>query len=264
MRLKLASLALASCFGGCVCEPDGIPAYQEADGVLTEQEKQEYGEFAGKVIEYEGMPQQFTNDLDELISQEFERKGLPSHRIGGSLHIYLGSTDEITDIHGGNTQAAFYRFINNTIYMSNDWFDKEEFITTFFHEVGHHLREEDNEYYSMANEIYASFKIYCLDNEIAYDFADNTLSFDFRPDNIRDYCPNATSRKYAYGGLAFLVEANRQNGDLEKALQKVLTSPSDYLQSIVVNKGLEYENVCDMIYYEFDKLLNQPKFIEDF
>ena len=263
MRLKLASLALVSCFGGCVCEPDGISAYQEADGVLTEQEKQAYQDFRGNVMQFEGMPQQFTNDLDELISQEFERKGLPSHRIGSSLYIYLGSEEEVKDEYGGDS-VSFYRFINNTIYMANDWFDKKAFINTFFHEVGHHLREEDNEYYSMANQIYASFKVYCLDNEIGFDFADNTLSFDFRPDNIRDYCPNGTSRKYAYGGLAFLVEANKQNGDLEKTLQKILASSSDYLHSNVVNKGREYDNVCNMIFNEYENLLEQPQFVEDF
>ncbi len=270
----VGALSLAA---GCdYYTPEGMQVKQDADGVLTAEEEKnietalETEGYVNDALPY--LP--FANDFNVYADSMFRAEGLPSVRFSDDLHIYF--PDNFAEEYTGNKPempVAFSKYSNSTLYFTRDHFLPLNYLVTFHHEAGHQLRTSPDEFPSEANKAYFVFNVYGFNKRIGSAFADFAFN-NPRPllnpnDTAKQWCQPVNeylagdfNKYYGYGDLLFLVMANRFDGNLEKALDKVMRAPRLWLEQAVRDTSSSYTNMCDAMIGEFTKLMQNQGFQE--
>lgn len=274
-------LITAGIIGGGYCylsRPEGVQLKAEADGFLTAKEKKETLEIFNSnesVESYNPALKSFVNDFDVFIANENKARGFPTNRFDEDIHVLITDNDKINSA-CGEWGAGCWNHINNTMYL--DYSDSFWITHAIWHEAGHNLRyhyEPVKELFSQSNELYSKMKAYCFDQEIGINFLNATLT---APAN---YCkPNERHLPYALGNIGFLAQANKAEGDLERALHNILndrqtdgildsieaffTGAEGCLECDMQNAARRYPDLCSAYYNEYRKLVDLPHFIEGF
>lgn len=279
-----AYLSIAATLGGgfglyyYFTKPEGVQLWAEADGKLTAEERIQFDNIHGKVVnEYNPVIRSFVNDFDVFIAKEFEAKGLPSNRFDEDMHIVIVEHNRIGSVCPEDAGGCLKK-MKDTIYMEN--YGPEGIMACIWHEAGHSFRNSSDspylrELFSESNEIYSKMKMYCFDRELGIEHINETL----KP-NIWGCEPDEKELPYVLGEIGFFVQANKAKGDLERALYNILndrqtngtwegikaffTGDEGCLECDTQNAVRQYPDLCSAYYGEYRKLIEQPYFIEGF
>jgi len=259
--LGLAGIA-GLCSGCEYLEPEGIRIKAEADGVISEEEESELVSIIDnkeKIDELNKPIQNFVNDYEEFIINDFSRQGIHHGSFDDNLHHFMVKDyDELKAKYerGGfakkpGDMSAYHSSPNNTVYMvKGDYLF--QFLTIFEHEVGHSKRLQSREFMSMANEDYAAFKLYALNKKIGAHYLENSLIF--FPDRKIDLALG-DREYYTIGAMAFILEANRYDGNLEKAMERIQTTPTLHLEKEVYAMAARYESMREAYFAEGNEMI---------
>ncbi|MFH1066013.1 MAG: hypothetical protein V1734_05905 [Nanoarchaeota archaeon] len=276
--LKRAALIFPLAFSaGCEdLTPQGMQVKQDADGIVSAEEEAEIKaaiETPGYVNDFTNF-RHFVNDFNVDADNNFRQQGLPSYRFNDELHIaFVADTAEGCNTNKPWAAPACSQDFNYTLYFKKDNFSPLYFLATFHHESGHRMQQGNYEFPSEANKAYFMFNIYGFNRRIGSAFADFAFNLPVPLTNsgnivqkwcqpVNEYLAESSMKYYGYGDLGFLMMANRFNGNLEKALDKMIRAPQLYLEQAVRDASLSYDNMCDVMIGEFQKLLGNPGFIE--
>jgi len=288
----LSMLGAGTMNSGCeMFVPEGQLMKVEADGVITEQEEQdlikimtaehqieeedENGNIIGVtdfvgINKFDGTVQNFINDTDIFFNKEFEKKGLERVGISNSLHLYMASSKEeykekykktYAGLKEPTSYSGFYSELNHTIYVPKSY-SLGKFYKVVHHEIGHSMRLTDDEFPSLANEMYSIFKLYALNKNIGSQFLQKIMWY--LPRENYQECPKDSLFNYQLGALNFLIQANKMNGDLETTVDKIMNVPDLILEKEVKDKISEYPELRTVFMEELDKLLEKPNFRNSF
>lgn len=265
-------LITAGIFGGGYCylsRPDGVPLKAEADGVLTaeEQERAE-GYFVGNIHDANMDDlKAFINDFDVFTAREFQESGLEPSRIDEDLHISPMQGLAKTICKRG---SGCYGGIRSTIYIRpelNGLNDELYVLEIIEHELGHThdffmtFSNYLSELPSQSNEMYSMLKMYSFNKAIGAEYALRT----FNPEisTWKDNCSSGEgTERYILGRIGFLVQANKAEGNLEQALYNVLNESRWSLDSDSEDTIEKYKSLSWAYFEEYEKLLQQPLFID--
>jgi len=299
-RLGLVVTAAVSGAGCQYIEPMGQAVHAEADGVLTQTEENdildlleatdrgerkliEYVDEDSYITDFTGGPlQNLVNEADEYISQEMEKNGFPRKRFGNGLNMFLAPSRQylIENENMAEYAGAFYRSSNNTIYIPLKTgpigFEVDlgygNFVPYFHHELGHHLREGAYEMASMGNEIYSNLKMYDFNKKLGSPLVSIGL-FLLPEEEWKDIYANALSI-YTIGSLDFLVQVNwkrdsngnivEADGNLEAAMNRILTDPQLHLEKKVKEVSSRYSNFREAQTAELNNMVSKQGFRESF
>ncbi|MBU4241711.1 MAG: hypothetical protein KKA65_02865 [Nanoarchaeota archaeon] len=289
----LSMLGAGTMNSGCeLLQPEGQLVKCEADGVISEQEEQDIIRIASRehktlakiqgqeveaflpvgVTKFEGPIQMLINDTDIFFTQEFEKRGLYRSGISDDLHIYIPKDDEEFKAKYKTTHAnlsdpsefvsAFYSGANNTIYIPKGR-RFNTFFNTMHHEIGHSMRISDEEFPSMANESYVTLKLYLMSKKLGSNILQDINQY-FPREKLGDF-KNGYLHNYQLGALGFLIKANENNGDLEKAVYDILNVPKLNFEKVVRDKIENgYPDMRAAYMDQLDKLLDKPGFKDSF
>lgn len=271
-----AALSLAGALSGCdMLYPEGIPAKQDADGVVTQKEENEMGNILSsqEPVNDAAPFLPLFNDFNVFMGRELAAQGLDERRFDDELHVYMvrDEAEMAEKYHFGNLNwvpPAFHGDSNSTLYILKNEFMPLNFMMTLTHEAGHDFRSSAYEFPSKAHEMYFALKAYGLNRKIGSVFAGNAVVMPYPDDSelsircvpVNEYLEKDFHKYYFFGDLGFLVQANLENGNLEKAFNNILTRPILYLEETTKNVAMQHENICDASLSEFNKLLGQPGF----
>lgn len=279
-----AYLTIAATLGGSFglyyyfTKPEGTQLWVEADGKLTAEERIQFDKIQGWVVnEYNPVIRSFVNDFDVFVAKEFETKGLPSNRFDEDMHIVIVEHNKIGSVCPEDSAACLKR-IKDTMYMQN--YGPKGIMSCIWHETGHSFRENSDspylrELFAESNELYSKMKMYCFDRELGIEFINESLEL-----NAWSCEPDKEDLPYVFGGIGFLVQANKTKGDLERAIYNILndrqtngtwdgikaffTGAEGCLECNTQNAIRQYPDLCSAYYGEYRKLIGQPHFIEGF
>ncbi|MDD4877902.1 MAG: hypothetical protein PHO02_02605 [Candidatus Nanoarchaeia archaeon] len=272
------AVSLAGALTGCeMLSPEGVAVKQDADGVITQEEENEIGkhlmskDYANDFTPYIG----FVNDFNVFMGGEMRHQGLDERRFDEDMHVYMArDEEEMAEKYAfGNKPGvppAFHGDTNSTLYILQNMFMPAGLIMTFTHEAGHHFRSSAYEFPSKAHEMYFALRMYGLNKKIGSVFAGkavpipytNGLNLSARCVPVNEYFPEDYKKYYFLGDLGFIVQANLENGNLERAFNNILTRPILYLEESTMNAARQYDNICEASLSEFNKLLDKPGFLQ--
>ncbi len=272
--------------------PEGQLVKIEADGVISEQEEAEMIGIMEKehkvtrhdkdgnpyeitdrvgVMKFEGPVQMLINDTDVYFNNEFEERGLYREGIDNSLHFYMPKDDQefkkkYKKTHANLDEApsyssAFYSGANHTIYIPKGRL-LDSFYTTMHHEIGHSLRISDEEFPAMANENYARLKTYALNQTLGSRLL--LRSIDWMPRKATEDWEDGYEHNYDMATLAFLYQANKENGSLEEAVHHMLNVPEAPFAKEVRKELEKYDDMRNAQMDLFERLLEKPGFRESY
>ncbi|MBU2590072.1 MAG: hypothetical protein KKB39_04905 [Nanoarchaeota archaeon] len=279
-NLGLTGLVSLNFFGCGPLIPEGDKVKTYADGIISVEEEDQIRlefESINGIDGFNPIVQNFVNDVDVYLKNEFSRKGFELRGITEDLHIYMPQDEvelaqkykEVCLKDKPKNSSAFYG-PNNTIYIpktSNFILDDTimpynitlgDFYSTFFHELGHHSRYDPEEYYSEAFEYYASLKLYALNKKLGLQVLTNSLCFLPKKD-ADDYF-----EKYDYGCVNFIIQANKFDGNLETSFNHILTTPQLHMKSYLKDVLDQYSTMSYAYLFEFEKLLFSNGFKKSF
>lgn len=278
LKKSAMALSLAGAISGCdMLSPEGVPAKQDADGVLSAEEQQQAEQaLSSKAKVNDFLPfRPLVNDFNVFMGNEMASQGLNERRFDDELHVYMvRDEDEMAEKYSfGNrpwVPPAFHGDMNSTLYLMKDNVLPANFVMSFTHEAGHHFRSSAYEFPSKAHETYFALKAYGFNRRIGSLFANYSavVPYPLESDPIKrclpidDYFPGDFHKYYALGDLGFLVQANLENGNLEKAFNNILTRPILYLERTTVDAARQYSDVCQAGLGELNKLLEKPGFMQ--
>ena len=273
-----AALSLAGALTGCdMLAPEGVAVKQDADGVITQEEENEMGnllmsqDYANDFTPYIG----FVNDFNVFMGEEMASQGLDRRRFDDDLHVYMVRDEEemAEKYEFGNIPVlppAFHGDTNATLYMLQNNFMPHGLIMTFTHEAGHHLRSSAYEFPSKAHEMYFAIRMYGLNKKIGSVFAGNAVVMPYPDESdlsircvpMNKYLEKNYRKYYFFGDFGFIVQANIENGNLERAFNNILTRPNLYLEQSTRDAAMQYGNICEASHSEFNKMLDKPEFLQ--
>lgn len=273
--LKKAAVILPLAFSaGCdYFAPNGMPVKQDADGVLTAEEERG----AKEALETKSYINDFAsfrplaNDFNVYADNNFRQQGLLSVRFSDDLHIsFVDNTADYCDTNNPWVSPACSKSFNSTLYFKRDNFKQLYFLRTFHHEIGHQMRADGYEFSSEANKAYFLLNIYGFNKIIGSAFADLAFSPPSAIENsdgtytycqpVNEYMAGDFRKYYGYGDLGFLIMANSLDGNLEKAVDKIMRAPRLYLEHLLDNAAAAYGNMCEAMVGEYGKLLQNQNF----
>lgn len=238
--------------------PKGEYVKQDADGIMTAEE--------GRVMENKFLViervkgftpemKNFVNDFDVFAEREFLANGLDSYRFSSRLNISWESFwEKLVDV-----SRTSYHFSDSLIIVKNEYGGTVDFAATFHHEAGHAkagLFSSMSEYPSMAYEFYSLLRMYSLNRGVG------SIYLDYNFSGISNNLGGTKDVPYKYGTLNFLVQANKEKGNLEKAVAGIFDSYRffvDYSDE-VNNVVSEYGSFPNAFFGMFEKLIQQPDF----
>lgn len=252
-------ISLAAGVYFAVIHPKGESVKQEADGVLSAEEGHDVVySFLSKDRLNSFTPELngFVNDFDVFAEQEFLANGLDSYRFSSRLSISWESF-------WGKIMPASrtgYSPSQSTIFVINSNKPPLEFIATFQHEAGHAKGGllGAGEYPSTAYDFYSLLRMYSFNRDIGSLYIDRNFSHIMS--QVGGWGKEERS-PYAYGVLNFLIQANKEEGNLEKAVAGILDSYpwNDYSKE--VEKAVSaYGGAYETFYNEFSALIHQQGF----
>ncbi|MFA5887141.1 MAG: hypothetical protein WC852_00310 [Candidatus Nanoarchaeia archaeon] len=270
------AVSLAGALTGCdMLSPEGEQVIQDADGVLTAEEQANAEQalspdyYANDFIPFKPL----VNDFNVFMGNELVSQGLNERRFDDELHVYMVNDEaEMREKYTyGNrpwVPPAFHGDTNSTLYILKNSYIPADFIMAFTHESGHHFRSSAYEFPSKAYEMYFAFRAYGFNRRIGSLFADyaSPVPMSTSGDESRrclpvdEYFAGDYHKYYSFGDLGFLIQANLENGNLEKAFNNILTRPILYLEQTTVDAARQYGNMCEVGLGEFRKLLEKPGF----
>lgn len=273
-----AALSLAGALSGCeMLSPEGVAVKQDADGVITQEEENEMGnllmshDYANDFTPYIG----FVNDFNVFMGNEMALQGLDRRRFDDELHVYMVRDEaEMREKYRfGNRNwvpPAFHGDTNSTLYIMQNEYLPQGLIMAFIHESGHHFRSSAYEFPSEAHEMYFAIKAYSLNRKIGSVFASYAVSIPAVNEAqlskwcvpVEEYFARDYHKYYLFGDLGFLVQANLENGNIERAFNNILTRPILYLEETTMNMARQYDTLCDASLSELNKLLDKPEFLQ--
>ncbi|MDI6737831.1 MAG: hypothetical protein QME12_04935 [Nanoarchaeota archaeon] len=273
-----AALSLAGALTGCdMLFPEGVAVKQNADGVITQEEENETGallmsrDYANDFTPYIG----FVNDFNVFMGEELASQGLDRRRFDDDMHVYMvRDEEEMAEKYAfGNVNwapPAFHGDMNSTLYILQNKYFPSGLIMIFTHESGHHFRSSAYEFPSKAHEMYFALRMYGLNRKIGSVFAGYAVSVPKAGGNdlsvmcvpISEYFNGDYHKYYFLGDLGFMVQANLENGNLERAFNNILTAPILYLEETTKNVAMQYDTICDASLSEFKKMLEKPGFLQ--
>ena len=273
-----AALSLAGALSGCdMLFPEGVAVKQEADGVLSAEEQQitEHA-LSSKEKVNDFLPfRPLVNDFNVFMGNELASQGLDRRRFDDDMHVYM-VRDEAEMIEKRRfvnrewVPPAFHSDSNATLYILQNNELPADFAMTVTHEAGHHFRASAYEFPSKAHEMYFAFRAYGFNRRIGSLFAGFSVVTPYpmvsnpiqRCLPIDEYFVEHGHKYYVLGDLGFLVQANLEDGNLEKAFNNILTRPKLYLEKTTVDAARQYSDVCRAGLGEFNKLLEKPGFMQ--
>lgn len=259
--------ALVAGGGYFFCAPRGEQIKQNADGVITSEERESIlGSIARPLTAYTKPLAGLLNDFEEFKAREFEAKGIPAHRFDDDLHVDF--SDSGARFWCGNRAGACFNWKNDTVFVPENMHNFIEGLYGLEHEIGHANRTtflgipigktvSTMEVESTANAMYSALRMYSLDKIVGAEYAVSAAWF---------YNCNAPSEEafpYILGHIGFLVQANKAGGDLEKAMHRLLTEDEAVLAQDTSQVVSKYNNYCSAFFGQYDKLLRQDTFFRD-
>lgn len=276
LKKSAMALSLAGAISGCdMLSPEGVPAKQDADGVLSAEEQQQAEQaLSSKAKVNDFLPfRPLVNDFNVFMGNEMASRGLNERRFDDELHVYMvRDEDEMAEKYSfGNrpwVPPAFHGDTNSTLYIMKNIYLPADFIMTFTHESGHDFRSSAYEFPSKAHEMYFALKAYGMNRRIGSLFANyaSPVPMSTSEDESRrclpvdEYFAGDYHKYYSFGDIGFLIQANLENGNLERAFNNILTRPILYLEANTKNAARQYSNMCEVGLGEFRKLLEKPGF----
>jgi uncharacterized protein YozE (UPF0346 family) len=298
--LTLAAAGTLTGAGSYGCDPnvfisEGDKVKYEVNGVISAEEEQEIVDLINEekleliiskddesnckgkdiyevkpqgVMEFKGPVQQLVNDVEKMFVKEFSDKGFDKRTIDDKLHIYMPKDmeeytkkfKEVTLSNSPSYSAAFYAG-NNTMYIPKTY-ELPFFYSIFFHEFGHHLRHGAWEYSAMANEVYASLKLYNLNKKLGSVVVDQALRY-FPPGKAGEF-EFGFEDYYALGCFSLIAMSNLHDGSLEEGWNYTMHTPQLHLEQKVWEIANQYEDLRTAYLNEFEKLLETDGFRNSF
>lgn len=279
---KAKLLALVAGIGavgatGCI-EPEGVLIKRPADGFVDSAERKARLEAAADLntnIDHNNeVFLGLVNDDEVAIAKRMKERGL-SWRGLGDLHLhtsddfkglreryqYSSYGTEIPD-----NFSAFFSRNNDTIYMQKWPFIS--MVPTFYHEFGHYKNGHNFNPTGSLVEIPAeSMRVYSEIFRRSQDRATGTVLgrsvlVSNAPQDVAIDSADDISR-YQIGAMVFYMEANNQDGDLDKAIDSIRRADGKKLQHII-DDGLARNagfSAREIWFNEIGDLLNSDGFL---
>lgn len=238
-------------FASCeLVQPEGVRVKAEADGIISQGEEGRIMEAIHSKKDIRNLTpeaQGLINDANIFFKNEFERQGLEYAAMGDDLHLYITKdVEELSQEYKEHNLsdapialAGFFSGANSTIYIMPKGIIG--FYRTFQHELGHYMRYGCREFSSMANASYSVLKLIALnkavgkESELLSMCLLSELGWEDRYDGIEPY--------YALGCVAFVSEANRHDGNLEKALDHIMNAPEQHIERNAIEFASGYDSL---------------------